>query len=383
MRSPLSVPVVAVIGTRPEAIKMAPVLRALAARGLQCTLVCTGQHPSLDVAGAGIEQGIDAWLALDVADATPDTMCDRIETLVRGWLVGSQARLVVVQGDTSSALGAARAAHGLGLTVAHVEAGLRTFDPADPWPEERNRVEIDGMADLLFAPTGAACANLGHEGVRGRVYLSGNSGIDAVLGAAARATRVPRSSGRRMILVTAHRRENRGAGIAAVGAALRRIGDDGQTDIVILLHPNLDTRAEMVAATKGGQGIVLLEPQSFVATVELMLACDLVLTDSGGLQEEAPALGRPVLILRASTERREAIDAGSAVLVGTDPDRIVAETLRLLGDARARARMSIPAFPFGSGGASTIIADAIVAFLDGGSQHAPPAAQPRASPHRT
>lgn len=359
--------IIAIIGTRPEAIKIAPVLRALDARGIACALICTGQHPALDLGGAGIARRADARLPLDVAGADPDTMCCRIEALVRDWLARSRARLVIVQGDTNSALGAARAAHALGIPVAHVEAGLRTHDLRDPWPEERNRVEIDIIADLLFAPTAAAVDNLRREHVRGRVTLSGNTGIDAVLRVAAQAA-APRPKRRRMILATVHRRENRGVGIAEVGTALRAIGECRDVDIIVPLHLNQGARAEMIAAAAGGRGIDLIEPQDFAAMVALMLQCDLVLTDSGGLQEEAPALGRPVLILREITERREAIDAGNAILVGTDPARVVAETLRLIDDDAARAQMSVPAFPFGTGGAGLIIAETIDAFLSEGAR---------------
>ncbi len=356
-------PVAVVIGTRPEAIKMAPVLRALDARGLGNALVCTGQHPTLHVADAGMDRTADAWLPLDARGLATDAMCDAIELLASRWLREARPRLVVVQGDTNSALGAARAAWRLGVPVAHVEAGLRTFDMSDPWPEERNRIEIDAGADLLFAPTDAACANLRAERVSGAVTMSGNSGIDAVLAAAAGMPVPPRDPLRPMILATAHRRENRGAGIAAIGAALQRIAQAMEVDIVVPLHPNAGAREEMIAAVGGARGIALIEPQGFAAMVALMLRCDLVLTDSGGLQEEAPALGRPVLILRASTERPEAIEAGCAIRVGTDADRIVAETLRLLSDRAALARMSVPAFPFGTGSASPIIADRIDDFL--------------------
>lgn len=372
--------IAAVIGTRPEAIKMAPVLRALDAKGLDCALICTGQHAALDLAGAGIDRQADAWLPLDFAGADPDAMCDRIEALVHDWLARSSARLVIVQGDTNSALGAARAAHALAIPVAHVEAGLRTFDLSNPWPEERNRIEIDAIADLLFAPTPAAVTNLRREELPGRVALSGNTGIDAVLDVASRAVRSLRSGRKHMILATVHRRENRGAGIAAIGAALRRIGERGDVDIVIPLHPNAGARAEMIAAAGSTRGVTLIEPQGFAAMVDLLLACDLVLTDSGGLQEEAPALGRPVLILRSTTERREAIDAGNAILVGTDPARIILETLRLIDDDAARARMSVPAFPFGTGGAGPIIANAIGAFLGHGVR---PAIRPELRTERT
>lgn len=372
--------VAAVIGTRPEAIKMAPVLDALAARGVPYALVCTGQHPGLDLAGAGVVAPADAWLPLDFGGARPDQMCDRIEASVHGWLARSRPRLVIVQGDTNSALGAARAAQACAIPVAHVEAGLRTFDLRDPWPEERNRVEIDAIAELLFAPTPAAVINLRGESVHGQVTLSGNSGIDAVLGVAANAPRRPRAAGRYVIVATVHRRENRGAGIAAVGSALRRIGERGDVDIVVPLHPNDGARAEMIAAAGGGRGVSLIEPQAFAAMVGLMLDCDLILTDSGGLQEEALALGRPVLVLRANTERREAIEAGNAILVGTDPARIVAEMHRLLDDDSARARMSIPAYPFGTGGAAPIIADTIGEFIGARLHAAYASPQARAGP---
>lgn len=365
MHSPA--PIAFVIGTRPEAIKMAPVLRALEARGRRCALVCTGQHPTLDLSAAGIDRDADSWLPLDAYALGVAAMCDAIEALAHEWLCDVRPALVVVQGDTNSALGAARAAYRLGVPIAHVEAGLRTFDMSDPWPEERNRIEIDAMSDLLFAPTPAACDNLRAQDVRGRVILSGNSGIDAVLAVAAGITLPAREPMRPMILATVHRRENRGAGIVAVGAALRTIAAADDVDIVVPLHPNAGARAEMIAAAGGARGISLIAPQSYAATVALMLRCDLILTDSGGLQEEAPALGRPVLILRASTERQEAIDVGSAILVGTDTTRIVGETRRLLSDREALARTSVPAFPFGTGNTGAIIADVIIEYVD----HAP------------
>lgn len=363
----------AIIGTRPEAIKMAPVLRALAARGLECALVCTGQHRDLDLHGAGLRQPPSAWLPLDPRNLDADAMCDRIEGMASAWLERTRPRLVFVQGDTNSALGAARAAKRLGIAIGHVEAGLRTFDLFDPWPEERNRIEIDAIADLLFAPNETACGNLEAEGVAGRTYNSGNSGIDAVLEAAIEARYSTRSSARPMILVTVHRRENRGRGVEAVGEALRRIVAAHAVEIVIPLHPNAAARGEMIVATAGIAEVRLLESQSFTAMVGLMLRSHLILTDSGGLQEEGSALGRPVLILRASTERPEVIDSGNAILVGTDPGRIAGETLRLLRDASAHARMGIPAFPFGKGGAAGMIAAAVADYLRAPPvPHAPP-----------
>lgn len=171
---------------------------------------------------------------------------------------------------------------------------------------------------------------------------------------------------RPMLLVTMHRRENRGGGVRGVAEALRRIAGEGSVDVVIPLHPNAERRAEMIAATVGLPRLTLLNPQPYRNMVTLMLRSTLILTDSGGLQEEAPALGRPVLILRNSTERPEAIDTGNAILVGTNPDRVAAESLRLLGDPVAHARMSVPAFPYGRPGAGDRIAAAVSAFLASG-----------------
>lgn len=356
--------VAVIIGTRPEAIKMAPVLRALMARGLTYSLVCTGQHPALDLEGAGVGHGPTSVLALDPHAIDADTMCDRIETLACGWLARSRPGIVLVHGDTNSALGAARAAKRLGISLGHVEAGLRTHDVSDPWPEERNRVAIDGIADLLFAPTVAAVDNLAAESVGGEILLTGNSGIDAVLDAAcdvgARAAKVPA-----MLLVTVHRRENRGPGIRTIASALRKIASEEAVEICFPLHPNATTRDEVIAATRGLTGLRLLPPQSLRAMVALMLESHVILTDSGGIQEEAAALGRPTLVLRARTERPEVVSGGNALLVGTDEDLIASEVLRLLRDPAAHARMSVPAFPFGKGGAGPRIAEAVARFAAG------------------
>lgn len=353
----------AMIGTRPEAIKMAPVLGALRRSDVQCALVCTGQHRELDLPGAGMRQYADARLGLEPAGLDADAMCDRIEALAGAWIARFRPSLLLVQGDTNSALGGPRAARRSGVPVAHVEAGLRTFDACDPWPEERNRVEIDSLSALLFAPTETACGNLRRQRVPGRIILSGNSGIDALLDATPERNRVECPERLPRILVTVHRRENRGAGIVAVGEALRRIAAASEVEFVVALHPNGQTRDEMICATEGLARRTMLGPQSHRAMVALMLNSSLVLTDSGGLQEEAPALGRPVLILRETTERPEVVASGNAILVGTDPARIAAQALRLLGDPAAHARMSVPAFPYGTGGASTVIARTIRSVL--------------------
>ena len=361
---------------------MAPVLRALTQRGIGCALMCTGQHPQLDLQGAGMPMGPVIALGLDARGIDADAMCAAIEALACDQLTRFRPRLVLVQGDTNSAVAGARAAHRLGIPVGHVEAGLRTHDLSDPWPEERNRVEIARIAALHFAPTVAACRALAVEGVNGAIVHSGNSGIDALLATAADLGPVDRA-GPPTIMVTVHRRENRGAGVAHVGRALHAIAAREDVRFVIPLHPNAQARAEMLAATGGLRGLVTTGPLTYRATVELMLRSRLILTDSGGLQEEAAALGVPLLILRNCTERPDVIESGNALLVGTDPERIAGETLRLLREADAHARMSIPAFPFGDGGASEIIADAVERRLGATSpMHMPhprldpPAAQP-------
>lgn len=342
---------------------MAPVMRALRAQGVEYDLVCTGQHPTLDLEGAGVGHGPARVLPLDMRTLDADTMCDRIEALAGDWLAQNRPNLVLVHGDTNSALGAARAAKRLGFALGHVEAGLRTHDPVDPWPEERNRVAIDRIADLLFAPTALACRNLAAEGVEGEVLLTGNSGIDAILDAA-REVGVRAPKDRPMILVTVHRRENRGRGVTAIAAGLRRVAREEDVEICVALHPNPATRSEMIAAVGDVPRVQLLPPQDLRSMVTLMLESRLILTDSGGMQEEAAALGRPLLVLRTRTERPEVLASGNAILVGSDEERIANETLRLLRDPAARARMSVPAFPFGKGGAAALIAEALAGFCD-------------------
>lgn len=359
---PLRPSVAVIIGTRPEAIKMAPVLHALRSRGIAWALICTGQHSDLSLQMIAMGFEVDATLRLDSGFPNADAMCDAIQSQVAEWLGTACPDLVLVQGDTNSALAAARAARACGVAVGHVEAGLRTHDQGNPYPEERNRVDIDAFAELLFAPTMNACRNLEAEAVQGRIILTGNSGIDAVLDVASGLT-TRRSDDIPQLLVTVHRRENRGAGLLAIVCGLHRIAQQERVRFILPLHPNSQARADMVAASAGLPDCTLLPPQSHCGMIALVLNSRVILTDSGGLQEEAPALGRPLLILRASTERPEAIDSGNALLVGTDPERIAAETLRLLHDEPHYARMSRPAFPFGRGGASDLIAGLVAEFL--------------------
>lgn len=271
--------------------------------------------------------------------------------------------LVVVQGDTSSALGAALAGFTAGIPVAHVEAGLRTHDPSLPWPEEEYRTAIDADADLLFAPTELAAANLRAEKVGGEIHVTGNSGIDALLGTV---SRLPppslRDSRVRRLLVTCHRRESWQDGLGSIAAALAELAGQG-VEADFILHPNPFVATSMRRLLNGVRGVRLIDPCGHEELLLRMRDADLVLSDSGGIQEEAPALGVALLILRGKTERPEGIAAGSSRLVGTDRGRIVAEVRRLLDDPAALAAMSRPVLPFGDGRAGPRIASIIMSWL--------------------
>ena len=278
-------------------------------------------------------------------------------------LVRSVPDLLVVQGDTSSALGTALAGFTAGIPVAHVEAGLRTHDPSLPWPEEEYRTAIDADADLLFAPTELAAANLRAEKVGGEIHVTGNSGIDALLGTV---SRLPppslRDSRVRRLLVTCHRRESWQDGLGSIAAALAELAGQG-VEADFILHPNPFVATSMRRLLNGVRGVRLIDPCGHEELLLRMRDADLVLSDSGGIQEEAPALGVALLILRGKTERPEGIAAGSSRLVGTDRGRIVSEVRRLLDDPAALAAMSRPVLPFGDGRAGPRIASIIMSWL--------------------
>ena len=265
----------------------------------------------------------------------------------------------MVQGDTSSALGGALAARMSGTPLAHVEAGLRSHDRSRPWPEEEFRVAIDSHADLLFAPTELSAANLRRERVRGQVHVTGNSGIDAVLGVRRNVTTPVRDGGLPRLLVTCHRRENWGEGLNAVAGALRTLACEGIARVEVILHPNPALAARVRQMLAGVFAISFRPPCGHRESVEAMLGADLVLSDSGGIQEEAAALGVPLLVLRDKTERPEAIACGNIELVGTNAGRIVdAVRRRLNGGCPASA-----ALPFGDGRAGERIAAIIEQWL--------------------
>ncbi len=357
-----------VLGTRPEAIKMAPVLAELRRRpGFRPLLLSTGQHREmLDQALAVFGQRADLDLGLmQHGQALPELFA-RALLGVGGVLAREAPDLVLVHGDTTTAMAAAMAAFYARIPIGHVEAGMRSFDTDQPFPEELNRVAIDAMATLMFAPTEVAAANLRAEANRqGRILVTGNTGIDALLATARAVSLAPPPLGvaldprRRLVLVTAHRRESLGEGMRRIAEAVARLAARGDVQVVWPLHPNPAAREPARQRLAGLPGVHLVEPLGYPEMVWLMSRAALLLTDSGGLQEEGPALGRPVLVLRDVTERPEALASGAVRLVGTDPRRILREATRLLDSPAHYAAMARPVFPYGDGTAARRIADAI------------------------
>lgn len=354
-----------VVGTRPEAIKLSPIAQALADLGERPRLFVTGQHPGLELADHGLE-GYPATPLGCPGQPDPLLHAQLVRAALRRLLPMAPPELLVVQGDTSSALGGALAARDTCIRLAHVEAGLRSHDPAQPWPEEENRVAIDRLSDLLFAPTQGNAANLLNEEVSGKVLVTGNSGIDAL---AAVAGPLPIKRRRRWLprrfrlLVTCHRRENWGEGLDHLGAALIALAGEGVASIVVL-PPNPTVTTEMVRLMGGHPLVQLTAPMSHAAMVAAMRRSDLILSDSGGMQEEAPALGVPLLVLREKTERPEGIACGSMELVGTAPAAIVAAVNRLRENPAALRMMSRPSMPFGDGHAAPRIAAGCLQFIE-------------------
>lgn len=358
-----------VFGTRPEAIKLAPVIAALRRRGeLAVRIVTTGQQRELlaqALAALGLAPDID--LDLMRAGQPHHELLGTCVAALGALIATERPARLVVQGDTTSALAGALAAHLGGVPIAHVEAGLRSGDLAAPWPEEGWRKAITALADCHFAPTATAAAALAAEQVPMRsIHVTGNSGIDALLAMrahAAASSAVPPALARfvdevgerRVVTITVHRREKDEAAMARTAQALRALARRGDVAVALLAHPAPQPQA-LAALLARERGITVLPALDYAAMVRLLAMSHLVLTDSGGLQEEAPALGVPVLVLRDTTERPEGIDAGCAALVGTDPARIVAAAARLLDDPAAHAAMAGARNPYGDGYAGERIA---------------------------
>ena len=364
--------VLSIFGTRPEAIKMAPVIKELNKHSQLENVVCvTAQHRQmLDqvLSLFGIEPDYDLNLmqpnqSLAKLTALALTELDAV-------LEKEQPDWVLTQGDTTTAMIGALAAFYRRIKVGHVEAGLRTWDKFQPFPEEINRKIADGVCDLHFAPTSQSRENLLRESVdSASIIVTGNTVIDALLEVAAKdynwtsgeLATVPRN--KKIILVTAHRRENFGAPLFEICQALKEIAaryPDLQIVYPVHLNPNVQ---QVVQAELGAiPNVTLLEPLDYLPLVQLMKASHLVLTDSGGLQEEAPGLGKPVLVLREVTERPEGVEAGTVKLVGTDKERIVTETVKLLEDQKEYDRMARAVNPYGDGKASQRIVQSLLEF---------------------
>jgi UDP-N-acetylglucosamine 2-epimerase (non-hydrolysing) len=345
-------------GTRPEAIKMAPVVAALRGRpeSLAVTVCTTGQHRGmLDQVHALFGLRPDADLDLMRPDQHPNELAGRSFAPLDALLRELAPDWMLVQGDTTTALVGALAAFHRRVRVGHVEAGLRTGDLDSPFPEEANRRIIDLLAGALFAPTARARQNLLAEGLPAeRIHVTGNTGIDALHMAAAS---LPRDSPAAEVLVTVHRRESFGEPLERIFAALRALAARfPEVRWVLPVHPNPRVASVARERLAGLANVELHEPFDYPEMIRRMRRARLVLTDSGGVQEEAPAFGTPVLVLRDKTERPEGVAAGVARLVGTDPRRIVTEAVRLLTDPAAHAAMATPANPYGDGAAAARIA---------------------------
>ncbi len=373
--------VLTIVGTRPEAIKLAPVIMQLEQRPDQfVSKVCaTAQHRQmLDQALAPFAIKPDYDLNIMVpGQSLAQVTSSAIEGLDRV-IVEEDPDVVLVQGDTTTAFCGALAAYYHQVKVGHVEAGLRTGNKYAPFPEELNRCLISRLADYQFAPTEHASAALLSEGVSASaIFVTGNTGIDALLWVSARVREVrpqlpdelPQAiAGRQLVLVTGHRRESFGVGFENICRAIREIAD-AFPDVVFVypVHLNPNVREPVSRILGGHERIHLIEPLAYEPFVWLMDHAAIILTDSGGVQEEAPSLGKPVLVMRETTERPEGITAGNARLVGIQEERIVTELAQLLRDPKQRAAMAQARNPYGDGQASARILD-ILADAWGGSE---------------
>ncbi|MDZ7856210.1 non-hydrolyzing UDP-N-acetylglucosamine 2-epimerase [Sphaerotilus sp.] len=362
----------AVFGTRPEAIKMAPLVKALQASGSVDLQVCvTAQHRQmLDQVLSLFEIKPDFDLDLMQPGQTLTQLTCNILQGMDHVLADSKPDWVLVHGDTSTTLGTSLAAYYRQIGVAHVEAGLRTHNLYSPWPEEANRQITGRLAGLHFAPTEEARQNLLKEGVDSKkIHVTGNTVIDALLAVSKKietddelngmlAARFPfLDSAKRLILVTGHRRENFGAGFEAMCQALKDIAAEPGVQVVYPVHLNPNVQEPVRRILGDASNVHLIDPLDYLPFVYLMKRSYLILTDSGGIQEEAPSLGKPVLVMRDTTERPEAVLAGTVKLVGTDRGTIVHAVQTLLKDAAEYQRMSHAHNPYGDGLASSRIVE--------------------------
>ena len=365
--------ILTIFGTRPEAIKLFPVVQALSARANLETLTCvTAQHREmLDQVLQIADIRPDFDLDLMKANQSLDDLTGRLLSGIGKTLDETKPQRVVVQGDTATAMCGALAAYYRQIPVSHVEAGLRSYNIYHPWPEEVNRKIIGTIADQHFAPTETSAAALRKENIPAeQIFITGNTVIDALLITANKTSDTSsldpilselykKFSGRRIIGVTSHRRENLGDGLTNIASALRTIAKRDDVALIFPVHLNPKVRTIMQDALGDLDNVAMIEPLDYPNFVSLLNHCSFMMTDSGGVQEEAPALGKPVLVMRDTTERPEGVEAGTAKLVGTDRDVILAEATRLLDDEAHYLAMARAHNPFGDGTASRQIADII------------------------
>jgi UDP-N-acetylglucosamine 2-epimerase (non-hydrolysing) len=374
----MSLKVLSIFGTRPEAIKMAPVVRELQRRDNIVSQVCvTAQHREM------LDQVLDLFniipdydLNIMTPGQTPTEVTARVMLELDPLLRNLQPDWILVQGDTTTVMAAAIAACHLKIKVGHVEAGLRTGDMLNPFPEEMNRVIADSISNLHFAPTSRARDNLLREGISEKsIIVTGNTVIDALLNVAQKPwlpepthplypqfSSNGQSSLTKYITVTAHRRENFGRPLLNICAALNEIAQQGRGELHIIypVHLNPNVHKPVYQLLADTPNITLIPPLDYLSLVQLMKRSTLILTDSGGIQEEAPSLGIPVLVLRRVTERQEGVEAGTVRIVGTDSARIVEETFGLLSDSKAYQTMAQAVNPYGDGHAAERIVDALL-----------------------
>jgi UDP-N-acetylglucosamine 2-epimerase (non-hydrolysing) len=363
--------IILVIGTRPEAIKMFPVVNALRQTdGIDVKVCVTAQHRALlDQVLKIAEIRPDFDLDVMRQDQSLDELASRLLIALGGLLDRERPDRVIVHGDTLTTMAAALAAYFRRIPVGHVEAGLRSGDIYQPWPEEVNRRVVGTIADMHFAPTSAAAEALVKENVPPqRIHVTGNTVIDALIATTRRIEENPdlaqyldpyvtRFANKRIIAVTTHRRENFGEGMLNIAAAIAEIAQRDDVAIIFPVHPNPNVKPLMEEILLHIPNVAMLEPLDYPNFVRLLSVCTLVLSDSGGVQEEAPSLGKPVLVMRDTTERPEGIGAGTARLVGSDRTRIVATVNSLLDNVDEYDRMSSAHNPYGDGNAAIRIAE--------------------------
>jgi UDP-N-acetylglucosamine 2-epimerase (non-hydrolysing) len=368
---PTPASILVVFGTRPEAIKLFPVVAALKADArFDCKVCVSAQHRGmldqvLDIAGIVPDYDLDVMQP----DQSLDALTARLLTGLGAVMDEVRPARVMVQGDTATAMCGALAAYYRKLPVDHVEAGLRSGNIYHPWPEEINRKIVGAMASLHFAPTETSAAALRAENIDpARVHVTGNTVIDALHWVTAKIAADPslasglaelehRFQGKRIVGVTSHRRENFGGGMEQIAEAIRRIAERPDVAVVFPVHLNPNVRKAMEPALAGLANVAMIEPLDYPHFAHLLGLAEIMLTDSGGVQEEAPALGKPVLVMRETTERPEGVTAGTARLVGTDSDRIVTELFTLLDDKAAYEKMARAHNPFGDGKAARRIVE--------------------------